>query len=174
MAGGMFAGHDQSGGELIEKDGKKYKLFYGMSSSTAMEVSLRVIRRRIHFGSDIERLWIHWFLETCWWCCELQSIRRKNSSTSIPWWFECNYSRYFGWCPINMHICWCCKIKRTFKTNNFYSRYTTGQQCLWRRKEIIWIWTEDHIILVLIYCKLFHIKRSVDHVTVHGSLFRPL
>jgi len=37
MAGGMFAGHDQSGGELIEKDGKKYKLFYGMSSSTAME-----------------------------------------------------------------------------------------------------------------------------------------
>ena len=40
MAGGMFAGHDQSGGELIEKDGKKYKLFYGMSSSTAMEVSL--------------------------------------------------------------------------------------------------------------------------------------
>ena len=52
MAGGMFAGHDQSGGELIEKDGKKYKLFYGMSSSTAMEVSLRVLWRRIHFGSD--------------------------------------------------------------------------------------------------------------------------
>ena len=51
MAGGMFAGHDQSGGELIEKDGKKYKLFYGMSSSTAMEVSLRVVRRRILFGS---------------------------------------------------------------------------------------------------------------------------
>ena len=47
MAGGMFAGHDQSGGELIEKDGKKYKLFYGMSSSTAMEVSriLRVVPR---------------------------------------------------------------------------------------------------------------------------------
>ena len=38
MAGGMFAGHDQSGGELIERDGKKYKLFYGMSSSTAMQV----------------------------------------------------------------------------------------------------------------------------------------
>ena len=26
-----------SGGELIERDGKKYKIFYGMSSSTAME-----------------------------------------------------------------------------------------------------------------------------------------
>ena len=51
MAGGMFAGHDQSGGELIEKDGKKYKLFYGMSSSTAMEVSLilRIARKSTSF-----------------------------------------------------------------------------------------------------------------------------
>jgi len=37
MLGGMFAGHEESGGELIEKDGKKYKQFYGMSSDTAME-----------------------------------------------------------------------------------------------------------------------------------------
>ncbi len=36
MLGGMFAGHNESGGELIEKEGKKYKLFYGMSSETAM------------------------------------------------------------------------------------------------------------------------------------------
>ena len=36
MLGGMLAGHHESGGELIEKDGKKYKLFYGMSSETAM------------------------------------------------------------------------------------------------------------------------------------------
>ncbi|VDL62519.1 unnamed protein product [Nippostrongylus brasiliensis] len=36
MIGGLFAGHDQSGGEIIEKDGRKYKLFYGMSSDTAM------------------------------------------------------------------------------------------------------------------------------------------
>ncbi len=36
MLGGMFAGHDESGGELIERDGKQYKLFYGMSSKTAM------------------------------------------------------------------------------------------------------------------------------------------
>lgn len=26
-----------SGGEIIERDGKKFKLFYGMSSSVAME-----------------------------------------------------------------------------------------------------------------------------------------
>lgn len=36
MAGGMFAGHDQSGGEIVEENGKKFKLFYGMSSQTAM------------------------------------------------------------------------------------------------------------------------------------------
>ena len=37
MCGSMFAGHDESAGELIEKDdGKKYKQFYGMSSSNAM------------------------------------------------------------------------------------------------------------------------------------------
>lgn len=36
MLGGMLAGHDQSGGDIIEKNGKRLKLFYGMSSSTAM------------------------------------------------------------------------------------------------------------------------------------------
>ena len=36
MAGGIFAGHDESGGELIERGGVKYKMFYGMSSTTAM------------------------------------------------------------------------------------------------------------------------------------------
>ena len=36
MMGGMLAGHDESGGDLIERDGKKYKMFYGMSSATAM------------------------------------------------------------------------------------------------------------------------------------------
>ncbi|XP_007947416.2 GMP reductase 2 [Orycteropus afer afer] len=37
MLGGMLAGHTESGGELIERDGKKYKLFYGMSSEMAMK-----------------------------------------------------------------------------------------------------------------------------------------
>jgi len=37
MAGGMFSGHEESGGEKIEIDGRCYKLFYGMSSSTAMK-----------------------------------------------------------------------------------------------------------------------------------------
>ncbi|KAM4907789.1 GMPR1 reductase, partial [Hylia prasina] len=37
MIGGMFAGHDQSAGDIIERNGKKVKLFYGMSSDTAMK-----------------------------------------------------------------------------------------------------------------------------------------
>ncbi|KAM6102041.1 GMP reductase 1 isoform 3-T3 [Theristicus caerulescens] len=37
MLGGMFAGHDQCAGEIMEKNGKKVKLFYGMSSDTAMK-----------------------------------------------------------------------------------------------------------------------------------------
>ncbi len=37
MLGGMLAGHNESGGELIEINGKRMKQFYGMSSSTAME-----------------------------------------------------------------------------------------------------------------------------------------
>ena len=36
MSGSMFAGHCESGGDLIEENSKQYKVFYGMSSSTAM------------------------------------------------------------------------------------------------------------------------------------------
>jgi GMP reductase len=36
MSGSMFAGHNESGGELIVDGDKKYKVFYGMSSSNAM------------------------------------------------------------------------------------------------------------------------------------------
>ena len=37
MLGGMLAGHQESGGELIERNGEKYKVFYGMSSENAMK-----------------------------------------------------------------------------------------------------------------------------------------
>ena len=37
MVGSAFAGHDENPGELIEKDGKLFKAFYGMSSKKAME-----------------------------------------------------------------------------------------------------------------------------------------
>ena len=37
MLGGMLAGHEESGGDLFERDGKKFKAFYGMSSKTAMD-----------------------------------------------------------------------------------------------------------------------------------------
>lgn len=37
MLGGMLAGHEESGGETIERNGEKFKVFYGMSSETAMK-----------------------------------------------------------------------------------------------------------------------------------------
>jgi len=37
MCGGVFSGHVENPGELIEEDGVKYKLFYGMSSEKAMK-----------------------------------------------------------------------------------------------------------------------------------------
>ena len=37
MMGGQFAGHDENPGEVIEENGKKMKLFYGMSSEHAMK-----------------------------------------------------------------------------------------------------------------------------------------
>ncbi|MES2103439.1 MAG: GMP reductase [Pseudomonadota bacterium] len=37
MLGGMLAGHDECAGELVERDGKQYKSFYGMSSRAAMD-----------------------------------------------------------------------------------------------------------------------------------------
>ena len=37
MLGGMLAGHAESGGELVERGGERYKRFYGMSSRAAMD-----------------------------------------------------------------------------------------------------------------------------------------
>ncbi len=37
MLGGMFAGHEESGGEGVERNGQKFRRFYGMSSKAAME-----------------------------------------------------------------------------------------------------------------------------------------
>ena len=40
MLGGMLGGHDESGGETVEEDGKKYKMIYGMSSKLAQDKHL--------------------------------------------------------------------------------------------------------------------------------------
>ncbi|OGT43417.1 MAG: GMP reductase [Gammaproteobacteria bacterium RIFCSPHIGHO2_12_FULL_37_34] len=37
MLGGMLAGHDECLGDIVEENGKKFKRFYGMSSSEAMQ-----------------------------------------------------------------------------------------------------------------------------------------
>ena len=55
MLGGMLAGHDESGGELIEdNDGKMFKSFYGMSSSKAMESHYgEVAKHRAPEGKEV-------------------------------------------------------------------------------------------------------------------------
>jgi GMP reductase len=37
MAGGIFSGHDENPGDIIEENGQHFKMFYGMSSKHAME-----------------------------------------------------------------------------------------------------------------------------------------
>jgi GMP reductase len=55
MLGGMLAGHDESGGDIIEKNGKSYRKFYGMSSSTAMEKHVgHVAEYRASEGKTVE------------------------------------------------------------------------------------------------------------------------
>ncbi|GAA4807438.1 GMP reductase [Litoribaculum gwangyangense] len=55
MLGGMLAGHAESGGEIIEREGKLFKKFYGMSSSTAMEKHIGgVAEYRASEGKTVE------------------------------------------------------------------------------------------------------------------------
>merc|ERR1711990_1200763 len=37
MLGGMLSGHDECAGDVVEENGEYFKLFYGMSSDTAMK-----------------------------------------------------------------------------------------------------------------------------------------
>lgn len=37
MCGSIFAGHEESGGDTVVENGEMFKMFYGMSSTTAME-----------------------------------------------------------------------------------------------------------------------------------------
>ncbi|MBK4733275.1 GMP reductase [Noviherbaspirillum pedocola] len=54
MLGGMLAGHDETAGELVERDGRQYKLFYGMSSRAAMErYAGGVARYRASEGKEV-------------------------------------------------------------------------------------------------------------------------
>ncbi len=55
MLGGMLAGHDESGGELVEdKNGKIFKSFYGMSSAKAMESHYgEVAKHRAPEGKEV-------------------------------------------------------------------------------------------------------------------------
>lgn len=54
MLGGMLAGHDECNGDIIERDGKKFMQFYGMSSRVAMEkYAGGVARYRASEGKEV-------------------------------------------------------------------------------------------------------------------------
>lgn len=54
MLGGMLAGHDECNGEIVERDGKKFMQFYGMSSRVAMEkYAGGVARYRASEGKEV-------------------------------------------------------------------------------------------------------------------------
>jgi GMP reductase len=54
MMGGMLAGHDEAEGEIIERDGRRYMSFYGMSSRTAMDkYSGGVAKHRASEGKEV-------------------------------------------------------------------------------------------------------------------------
>lgn len=54
MLGGMLAGHDECAGDIIERDGRQYKRFYGMSSRAAMEkYAGGVAQYRASEGKDV-------------------------------------------------------------------------------------------------------------------------
>jgi GMP reductase len=52
MLGGMLAGHDESGGELIKKT-KKFRLFYGMNK-TAMDKHMRNMLQNTEFEGKLK------------------------------------------------------------------------------------------------------------------------
>ena len=55
MLGGMLAGHNESGGEIIERNGQSFRKFYGMSSSTAMTKHIgSVAEYRASEGKTVE------------------------------------------------------------------------------------------------------------------------
>ena len=75
MLGGMLAGHNESGGEVIEKDGKVFRSFYGMSSKSAMDkYSGGVAKYRAAEGKTV-------YLETA---VRLQIPSRKSSAAFAP------------------------------------------------------------------------------------------
>lgn len=54
MLGGMLAGHDECTGDLIERDGRQFKRFYGMSSKAAMDkYAGGVARYRASEGKEV-------------------------------------------------------------------------------------------------------------------------
>ena len=55
MMGGMLAGHDESAGDIVEENGKKFKLFYG---STPNIFNVQPVQHLNLPDADLVLVWI--------------------------------------------------------------------------------------------------------------------
>ena len=79
MIGGMLAGHEESGGQTIEENGEQFRLFYGMSSETAMSK---------HAGG----------------VANYRASEGKTVKVPYRWCSSRHYSGYFRRCALNLHL----------------------------------------------------------------------
>lgn len=149
MLGGMLAGHSESGGEVVEKNGKKYKLFYGMSSDTAMkkhaggvaeyrsESQLFWHIKEISFGIFLMCFWVFCLsplriIPVCVFC--LQSVRGEDSRSSLQRSGGCDNTRHPGRGPLHLHLCWGRQTEGAEPQDHLHQGHPTAQHCLWQRQ----------------------------------------
>lgn len=83
MAGGMFAGHDECGGDTIDRNGKKYKLFYGMASNTAMKKHAGIAEYRLVYRIIILKL--KYILKFILMFLDHQKVKRWKCLIKVQW-----------------------------------------------------------------------------------------
>ncbi|XP_055770822.1 GMP reductase 1-like isoform X2 [Salvelinus fontinalis] len=108
MLGGMLAGHDQCAGEVIEKNGRKVKLFYGMSSDTAMKK---------HVGGVAEYRSNNTHL----------SVRGQDGGGTVQGGCRGHHQGHSGWSALHLHLRRSCQTEGAQSQDHLYQSHTAGQ-----------------------------------------------
>ena len=130
MIGGMFAGHDESGGDLIElPNGEKKKQFYGMASATAMKKYAGGVAEyrydaqltfSVQSSSHVLYFVLNFFQSLG------RQVRRDRISGSSRW----DGSGHLGWGAVDVYVRWCAHTQAASQTNHLHSCDTTNQRGL--------------------------------------------
>lgn len=127
MLGGMLAGHDESGGEMVERDGRKFKVFYGMSSSTAMtKYKGGVAEYRSSEGKTVEVPYRGAVQDTI--NDLLGGIR--STCTYVGAGTHTALSRYAR--GVSTDALACSSPQGTFQAHHFHPRHAAAQHRLWQ------------------------------------------